>query len=130
MDCLVSLPVIYPSTMAQNLWECWPYYCLACVVYFYPWLLELNNQYLFIAFLLFWGMVIIADSPVLSTLVSQNTELQSKAIALTIVNSIGFAITIVSIQTLSHLISHFDANSIYVVLAIGPVLGLLALRKV
>jgi len=100
---------------------------LCCI--FSPWLLELNNQYLFIAFLLFWGMVVIADSPLLSTLVAQSTEPQSKATALTIVNSIGFAITIVSIQTLSHLDFHFGTNSIYAVLAIGPVLGLIALRK-
>lgn len=94
-----------------------------------PWLLSLNNEYLFIAFLLFWGMAVIADSPLLSTLVAQSTEPQTKATALTIVNSIGFAITIVSIQLLSYLNIHFDTNSIYAILAIGPVLGLFAMRK-
>ena len=45
-------------------------------------------------------MVVIADSPLFSTLVAYNAANTSKGTALTIVNSIGFAITILSIQIL------------------------------
>jgi hypothetical protein len=45
------------------------------------------------------------------------------------VNSIGFAITIISIQLISGLRTVTDTNTIYICLAIGPVLGLLALSK-
>jgi cytochrome c biogenesis protein CcdA len=43
-------------------------------------------------------MVVVADSPLLSTLVAQNAQAEIKGTTLTIVNSIGFAITIISIQ--------------------------------
>ena len=43
-------------------------------------------------------MMVIADSPMFATLVAQNAPVAQKGTALTIVNSIGFAITIVSIQ--------------------------------
>jgi hypothetical protein len=46
----------------------------------------------------FLGMVVVADSPLLSTLVAQNAPAEIKGTTLTIVNSIGFAITIISIQ--------------------------------
>lgn len=82
-----------------------------------------------ILFLVFWGMVIVADSPLFSTLVAKNTLAETKGTALTIVNCIGFSITIFSIQLLNILITSFDAKYIYMVLAIGPLLGLIALHK-
>ena len=48
--------------------------------------------------------------------------------ALTIVNCIGFSITIVSIQVTSYLSDKVDARFIFLALAIGPVFGLAALR--
>ena len=74
-------------------------------------------------------MVVITDSPLFSTLVAQNTEAETKGTALTIVNSIGFAITIISIQLLSLLHETINPSYIYMVLAIGPALGLLALYE-
>jgi MFS family permease len=93
-----------------------------------PWMFGLQNEYLFIGFLLVWGLAVIADSPLLSSLVAQQAPAAQKGTALTIVNCIGFSITIVSIQLLSTLSLNTNPFSIYVVLAIGPVLGLLALR--
>ncbi|MCB0639399.1 MAG: hypothetical protein KDC54_22390, partial [Lewinella sp.] len=92
-----------------------------------PWLFQLPSPALFLAFLLFWGMVVIADSPLFSTLVAHNASPEIKGTALTIVNSIGFAITIVSIQLLNGLREWSDSSVIYTVLAVGPVLGLIAL---
>ena len=75
-------------------------------------------------------MVVIADSPLFSTLVANNVDNESKGTALTIVNSIGFSITIISIQMLN-IISHvLIPQMIYMFLAIGPVLGLMALVKI
>jgi MFS family permease len=93
-----------------------------------PWMFGLQNEYLFIGFLLVWGLAVIADSPLLSSLVAQHAPAAQKGTALTIVNCIGFSITIVSIQLLSTLSLNTNPFSIYMVLAIGPVLGLLALR--
>ncbi|QCX37977.1 MFS transporter [Aureibaculum algae] len=85
------------------------------------------SESLFIAFLLFWGMVVIADSPLFSTLVAQNVSAEIKGTALTIVNSIGFFITIISIQLLNFLQNLMNPTYIYTLLAIGPILGLIAL---
>ncbi|HYV93292.1 MAG TPA: MFS transporter [Chitinophagales bacterium] len=82
---------------------------------------------LFTGFLFFWGLVVIADSPLFSTLVAQNASEETRGSALTIVNCIGFSITIVSIQLLNALSGIFNSRYVYMVLAIGPVLGLLAL---
>lgn len=80
-------------------------------------------------FLLIWGMAVIADSPLFSTLVAQNAEAEVKGTALTIVNSIGFAITIISIQLLNSLASKMDMKYLFVILALGPILGLWGLLK-
>jgi MFS family permease len=94
-----------------------------------PFLFQLSNKNLFIAFLLFWGMVVIADSPLFSTLVAQNAPSKDKGTALTIVNCIGFSITIISIQLISSLFNFTNSNLVFLVLAIGPIFGLLSLRN-
>lgn len=101
--------------------------CGCCLIF--PFLFAVQSTILFLAFLLFWGMVVVADSPLLSTLVAQNAPAEIKGTALTIVNSIGFAITIISIQLISGLRTVTDTNTIYISLAIGPLLGLFALSK-
>ena len=100
--------------------------CMCCLLS--PLVFYINSGIVFTGFLLFWGMFVVADSPLFSTLVAQNTIAESKGTALTIVNCIGFSITIISIQLLNILVNIMDPRFIYVVLAAGPVLGLLALR--
>jgi len=98
--------------------------CVCCLVSPLTFSAELES--LFIGFLLFWGMVVIADSPLFSTLVAQNASSEIKATALTIVNCIGFSITIISIQFLNILQITMNPMYIYTILAIGPILGLIA----
>ena len=102
--------------------------CLCCLIS--PFAFNFNSEILFIGFLLFWGMVVIADSPMFSTLVAQNAEVEIKGTALTIVNCIGFAITIISIQLLNSLQYVLNAKFIYVILAIGPIFGLFSLKNI
>jgi MFS family permease len=83
----------------------------------------------FISFLFFWGMVVVADSPLFSTLVAQNAPQETRGTALTIVNCIGFAITIISIQSLQLMFTIIQQPYIYMLLAIGPALGLAAVLK-
>jgi MFS family permease len=98
-----------------------------CCCLLSPWAFATNSEFLFIGFLLLWGIVVIADSPLFSTLVAQNAPAEIKGTALTIVNSIGFFTTIISIQVISSLNEWTDSNNIYMILAIGPILGLIAL---
>ncbi|QTD38203.1 MFS transporter [Polaribacter batillariae] len=88
-----------------------------------------KNEYFFITFLLFWGMVVIADSPLFSTLVAKNTVSENKGTALTIVNSIGFFMTIISIQLINLLFKNYNSNYIFLFLAIGPIAGIFILKK-
>ena len=100
--------------------------CLCCLLS--PLIFILDAPLLILGFLFFWGMVVIADSPLFSTLVAQNAPVELKGTALTIVNCIGFFITIVSIQVVNYLNTKFDSIFFLTVLAIGPILGLLSLR--
>jgi len=81
----------------------------------------------FLAFLLLWGVAVIPDSPLFSTLVAQNAAAEVRGSALTLVNSLGFAITIVSIQLLNFMQTTIASEYLYLFLAIGPVTGLWAL---
>jgi len=83
----------------------------------------------FLAFLIFWGLVVIADSPLFSTLVAQNSSLEMKGSALTIVTCIGFSITIVSIELLNWLSAYTGTQFVYLFLAIGPFTGILYMLK-
>ncbi|WP_248723394.1 MFS transporter [Seonamhaeicola sp. ML3] len=98
--------------------------CLLSPLFFY-----LGTHALGIIFVLVWGMTVIADSPLFSTLVAQNVQAEVKGTALTIVNSVGFAITIVSIQILNGLESIIDIKYLFIVLALGPILGLIELNR-
>lgn len=88
-----------------------------------------SSPSMLIAFLFFWGLVVIADSPLFSTLVAQNAPEESKGTSLTILNCIGFSITIISIQFINVLSEYINERYIYMVLAIGPVVGLIALLR-
>jgi MFS family permease len=80
---------------------------------------------LFIIFLIFWGLVVIADSPLFSTMVAQNAMAQIKGTAITLVTCIGFFITIISIELLNYLSRLYDPKYIFMTLTLGPISGLL-----
>ena len=101
--------------------------CLCCLLS--PLFLFTESVVLFLLFLFVWGLAVIADSPLFSTLVAQNAPEESRGTSLTIVNCIGFAITIVSIQFINSLSGKLDSQYLYTLLAIGPVLGLFALLR-
>jgi hypothetical protein len=60
---------------------------------------------------------------------AQSVDATIRGSAMTLANSIGFAITVISIQTMSLLQTMFGIQYIFFFLAIGPLLGLLAMRK-
>ncbi|MBS1511508.1 MAG: MFS transporter [Bacteroidetes bacterium] len=99
--------------------------CCLCAPLF---VLTANTALLFI-FLFFWGLVVIADSPLFSTLVAQNVKEEARGTSLTIVNCIGFSITIISIQLLRWLSNEITPQYLYWILAVGPAIGLYFLLK-
>lgn len=84
---------------------------------------------LFIIFLIFWGCMVVSDSPQFSTLIATNSIANYRGTALTLVNCIGFAITIISIQVLGYLAIQWDLKYLFLILAIGPIFGVLSLRR-
>jgi len=93
-----------------------------------PLIFTLNPAFIYV-FLLFWGMVVIMDSPQFSSLIAQTAPAENKASALTIVNCIGFSITIISIQLLNFLSGLIGIEWLFVFLLPGPALGLYALLQ-
>lgn len=94
-----------------------------------PLIISSANSVLMIGFLLLWGISVITDSPLFSTLVASNAEAQNKGTALTIVNCIGFALTIISIQLTNYLSTQVPLHFVFLILLPGPVFGLINLLK-
>jgi MFS family permease len=84
---------------------------------------------IFIVVTIFWGVMVAADSPQFSSLVAKTAIPEYRGTALTIVTCIGFAITIVSIQFITYVGDFMKINSLFVLLAPGPLIGLLFLFR-
>ena len=96
--------------------------CLAA-----PWALSAPLP-LFLAWLLLWGVTVAGDSPQFSALTAANAPREAVGSVLTLTNSIGFAISVLSIECFVRLSQHISLAALLPWLALGPALGLLALR--
>jgi MFS family permease len=74
-------------------------------------------------FLFVWGLLLSPDSPQFSTLVAQSVAPEHRGTALTLVNGLGFGLTIVSIQFTQHLAGFLSPNQFIGLLCLGPVMG-------
>jgi predicted MFS family arabinose efflux permease len=96
--------------------------CLAAPLMFYA------DEPVFIAFLLFWGIVIAGDSPQYSAIIALSAPKDYVGTALTLVVSIGFAITIFSLWFVSQFAVIMPLPFMLMILAAGPLLGLISLK--
>ena len=92
-------------------------------------ILFLAGEWAYLLFLMLWGATVIGDSPQFSTLNATFAPKQYVGSALTIVNSIGFLITVVSIQLLSLSLPLIGPHYLFWILVPGPVLGLIAMYR-
>ena len=80
---------------------------------------------LFFIILIIWGTTVAGDSPQFSTLTAQTAPKEYVGSALTIVTSIGFFITIFSIEFVNYIINYLDPKYVFILLTPGPILGLI-----
>src|SRR5690606_26243782 len=97
--------------------------CLAA-----PWLLSAPWP-AFVAWMLLWGMTVSGDSPQFSALTARNAPAQVVGSVLTLVNCIGFGISIVSIQLVAAALRHYPFEWVLPWLAIGPAIGVWFMRR-
>jgi MFS family permease len=90
--------------------------------------LFVNNmpEILFYAFMITWGITVVADSPQFSSLVANTAPAEWKGSAITLVTCIGFAITIASIELLRVVLKEYNG---FYLLVFGPLIGLIYLWK-
>ena len=90
-------------------------------------LLFLVHPLLFLAGLLVWGIFVVSDSAQFSAMSAVSCPRQYVGTALTVQNSIGFAITIISIEWANRLWESLGPQVAWL-LAPGPLLGLVLLN--
>ena len=91
-----------------------------------PWALTANAS-VFGIWLLLWGITVAGDSPQFSALTAQNAPRQAVGSVLTLTNSLGFAVSILSIELFVRLAQQIPLAQLLPWLALGPLLGLMAL---
>jgi hypothetical protein len=95
--------------------------CLAA-----PWMLAAPLP-LFLAWLVLWGITVVGDSPQFSALTAANAPREAVGSVLTLTNSVGFAISALSIEIFVRAAAAAPLAAVLPWLAVGPAFGLLAL---
>lgn len=99
---------------------------LSCLIFALAW--RYLPAWSLLIVLIVWSASVIADSPQFSALASVACPPEKLGAALSIQNSIGFAITIVSIASTTYTFDQIGLDSAWILL-LGPVLGILGFYR-
>lgn len=88
-----------------------------------------GNPLLLTLLCLVWGFAIVADSAQFSAAISELCRTEYTGTALTLQTSLGFLLTMVTIRLTAALESYLGWSWAFAFLAIGPILGILAMYK-
>ena len=88
-----------------------------------------RSPLLLVPLLLVWSVAVIADSAQFSTLVTRVVDPHAIGTALTLQTSIGFLLTTVTVQLVPVVAGHLGWRYAFPVLALGPALGIAAIRR-
>jgi MFS family permease len=86
-----------------------------------PWLL--------VGVAMIWGVAVIMDSAQFSALVTERVPSYAVGTALTLQTSLGFAVTVATVQLVPTLAEAFGWRWSFAILALGPALGIAAIRR-
>jgi MFS family permease len=78
---------------------------------------------------LVWGFFVVADSAQFSALVTESVQPHAVGTALTVQTSLGFLLTMISIQLIPPLVATVGWKWVFPVLAAGPIVGIAAIRR-
>ena len=98
---------------------------LCCLVF--PLMLS-SGPSLFFLYLLVWGITVAGDSPQFSTLNAQTAPVEVIASAITLVISLGFGLTIISMYTFKFIMVNAGLPIAVSLIAVGPIYGLIFLH--
>lgn len=78
----------------------------------------------FLGWLLLWGVTVSGDSPQFSALTARNAPQAAVGSVLTLVNCIGFVISVLSIELFTSALPHLALGLLLPLLGVGPLIGL------
>jgi MFS family permease len=85
---------------------------------------------LLLSLCLVWGLAVIADSAQFSAMVTEHAPTHSVGTALTLQTSLGFLLTIATIQLVPLMAGSLGWNVAMVVLGLGPAAGIFVMRRI
>ena len=88
-----------------------------------------QSFWILLPLVLVWGLFVVADSAQFSAMVTEVAPQQGVGTALTLQTSVGFLLTMVTIQGVPVLQESFGWGLAFPVLALGPIFGIAAIRK-
>jgi MFS family permease len=88
-----------------------------------------HGMWLLVPVALAWGFFVIADSAQFSVLVTESVPPHAVGTALTVQTSLGFLLTMVSIQLVPPVAHAVGWRWAFVMLALGPVVGIASIRR-
>lgn len=88
-----------------------------------------RSLWLLVPIALVWGFFVIADSAQFSVLAAESVPQHAVGTALTLQVSLGFLLTTVTIQLVPWLAERVGWNWAFVMLALGPLVGIAAIRR-
>jgi MFS family permease len=88
-----------------------------------------RSLWLLVPLALVWGFFVIADSAQFSVLVTESVPAHAVGTALTVQTSLGFLLTMVSIQLVPPVASAVGWRWAFAMLAVGPVFGIAAIDR-
>lgn len=95
-------------------------------IFLFPFFIFLPQQF-FLPYMLLWGWLVVGDSPQFSALVAGTAPKDQIGSGLTIMNCIGFSLSIISIYFLNYLMDFMDIRIAVLMMLIGPAVGLIAI---